>query len=86
MYENIIAILDKSKNDNVDLLTAQDMLVAERKEDYKALKEAGTFIRTYYDTIAKCRRLGDNETIKKLVEVSHPERIAIMEEVKRREE
>lgn len=68
MYENIIKILDKSKAENVDILVARDMIIAEEKADYDEMKLASDFIISYYDTITKCRRLNDNETIKTLVD------------------
>lgn len=81
MYEKIIAILDKAKAENVDLLTARDMLVTKDKVEYAKLKEASKFIQDYYDTITKCRRLSDNDTIKALVEADDKRRKEIVKEV-----
>ena len=81
MYENIIKILDKSKSKNVDILVARDMIIAEEKANFDEMKKASDFIGIYYDTITKCRRLGDNATIKALVEADDAERKKIIKEV-----
>lgn len=90
LFENVIKILDKSKKDNVDLIVARGMLASEENIPYEELKPASDFIKAYYDTITKCRRLGDNDTIKALVEAYESNNIeianSIIEEVKDRAE
>lgn len=81
MYENIIKILDKSKAEDVDILVARDMVIKEENIPYDEMKKASDFIGSYYDTITKCRRLGDNETIKALVEADDKGRKEIVKEV-----
>ena len=86
MYENIIKILDKSKAENVDILVARDKIIAEESISYEEIKKASDFIGDYYDTITKCRRLGDNDTIKALVEADDKGRKEIVKEVENRVE
>ena len=86
MYENIIKILDKSKAENVDILVARDKIIAEEGISYDEMKKASDFIGVYYNTITKCRRLGDNDTIKALVEADDKGRKEIIEEVAERVE
>lgn len=81
MFENIIKILDKSKAENVDILVARDKIIAENGIAYDEMKKASDFIVKYYDTVTKCRRLGDNETIKALVEADDAKRKKIIKEV-----
>ena len=81
MFENIIKILDKSKAENVDILVARDKIIAEDGIAYDEMKKASDFIAKYYDTITKCRRLGDNDTIKALVEADDIGRKEIVKEV-----
>lgn len=69
LYENVKAILDVSKEENVDLLVARDKLMVlhpEKAEDYK---EADAFIGKYYEFIAKCRVNGDEDVIKQICEM-----------------
>ena len=86
MFENIIKILDKSKAENVDILVARDKIIAEDGIAYDEMKKASDFIGVYYDTITKCRRLGDNATIKALVEAEDNGRKKIIKEVTDRAE
>lgn len=86
MFENIIKILDKSKAENVDILVARDKIIAERGIAYDEMKKASDFIGVYYDTITKCRRLGDNATIQALVEADDSGRKKIIKEVTDRAE
>ena len=86
MFENIIKILDKSKAENVDILVARDKIIAEDGVSYDEMKKASDFISVYYDTITKCRRLGDNDTIKALVEAGNSGRKKIIKEVADRTE
>ena len=81
MFENIIKILDKSKAENVDILVARDKIIAEDGIAYDEMKKASDFISVYYDTITKCRRLSDNDTIKALVEADDIGRKEIVKEV-----
>ena len=81
MFENIIKILDKSKAENVDILVARDKIIAENGVSYDEMKKASDFIGDYYNTITKCRRLGDNATIKALVEADDIGREEIVKEV-----
>ena len=81
MFENIIKILDKSKAENVDILVARDKIIAEYEVPYDEIKKASDFIVKYYDTVTKCRRLGDNATIKALVEADDIGRKEIVKEV-----
>ena len=81
MFKNIIKILDKSKAENVDILVARDKIIAESGISYNEMKKASDFIVKYYDTVTKCRRLGDNATIKALVEADDAERKKIIKEV-----
>lgn len=86
MFEKIIKILDKSKSENVDILVARDKIIAEEKVPYEEMKKASDFIGAYYDTITKCRRLGDNDTIKALVEADDKHRQEIVKEIADRAE
>ena len=81
MFEKIIKILDKSKAENVDILVARDKIIAEENISYEEMKKASDFIGDYYDTVTKCRRLGDNDTIKALVEADDKGRKEIVKEV-----
>ena len=81
MFENIIKILDKSKAENVDILVARDKIIAENGVSYDEMKKASDFIGDYYNTITKCRRLGDNDTIKALLEADDICRKEIVKEV-----
>lgn len=81
MFENIIKILDKSKADNVDILVARDKIIVENGVSYNEMKKASDFIVEYYETVTKCRRLGDNATIKALVEADDSGRKKIIKEV-----
>ena len=81
MFKNIIKILDKSKAENVDILVARDKIIAEDGISYDEMKKASDFIGDYYNTITKCRRLGDNATIKALVEADDIGRKEIVKEV-----
>lgn len=86
MFENIIKILDKSKAENVDILVARDKIISESGIAYDEMKKASDFIGVYYDTITKCRRLGDNATIQALVEADDSGRKKIIKEVTGRAE
>ena len=68
LFETVVKILDKGKAENVDLLTAKDMLFAENPENKDILDEASTVLRDYYDEITEARREGEIEPIKKACE------------------
>lgn len=69
MFEKVLQILDKSREEDVDILVARDKLIAVAKDSgvVDGLHKAYELIHDYYKTITKCRRLGDNETIGTLV-------------------
>lgn len=69
MYELVKRILDKSKETGEDVLVARDMCIAEDKQSEAELRDAGNFINAHYDAITKCRREGDNESIKELCDL-----------------
>lgn len=68
LYDNIKKILDKAKEEDIQILTSKDILLKNNPEaeqlekDYEVLK-------TYYKFITACRRNGDEENIKKLCEL-----------------
>ena len=68
MYELVKRILDKSKETGEDVLVAYEMVAAEIGHSDE-LKKARKIISNKYDTITKCRRLGDNESIKTLCDL-----------------
>lgn len=68
LFETVVKILDKGKAENVDLLTAKDMLFAEAPDTKDILDEASAVLREAYDEITKARREGEIEPIKKACE------------------
>lgn len=66
MYNNVKLILDTSKEREVSVLTAKDMLVAENREQAEEIKAAYECISANYDAITKCRVAGDEATIEKI--------------------
>lgn len=68
LFETVVKILDKGKAENVDLLTAKDMLLAEAPDTKDILDEASAVIRESYDEITKARREGEIEPIEKACE------------------
>lgn len=86
MFDLIIKILDKSKELGVDLHEARDRVIAEENLPYEDMKSACLFIGRNYDVITKCRRMGDNETIKAFVEADEKTRKEIAKEVEERVE
>ena len=68
MYELVLKILDASRDKDVDVLVAYDM-VANEIGYTDELKNARNFIKKYYYTITKCRRAKDNESIKTLCDL-----------------
>ena len=82
MYELVKRILDKSRDANVDVLVAHDMVAAEIGHSDE-LKKAKEIINKKYDTITKCRRLGDDDAIKTLcdlIEEGNPNKIRAFED------
>ena len=82
MYELVKRILDKSRDANVDVLVAHDMVAAEIGHSDE-LKKAKEIINKKYDTITKCRRLRDNDAIKTLcdlIEEGNPNKIRAFED------
>lgn len=64
MYKLVKRILDKSKENGVDVLVAADMVA--HAEGHTNMEEAKEVIDKYYDTITKLRREKDEATIEKL--------------------
>ncbi len=69
MYELVKRILDKSRNENVDVLVACDMCIAEDKPHEEELRAAGELVDEHYDVITKCRRENDDASIEKLCSI-----------------
>ena len=65
MYELVKKILDKSREEKVDVYVAADMVAVEvgRTEELKKARET---VDKYYSTITKCRRENDEASIEKL--------------------
>ena len=85
MFKNVKAILDTSKEKNVDVLVASDMLIAENPEDKVELMKASDFIHAHYTAVTKCRRMGDDAKIEKLCELHQTDAEAfkaLIEEIK----
>lgn len=69
LFDNVIAILEKCKNANVnDVLVAEDMLVAENSDKTDEIRKAGDFLNKYYLQITKCNRFGLTDKIKEICE------------------
>lgn len=68
LFETVVKILDKGKAENVDLLTAKDMLYAENPDNKDILDEASAVLRESYDEITKARREGNTDEIVKACE------------------
>lgn len=66
MYELVKRILDKSREKDVDVLVAADMVAADGVGHTEELNKAKAVIDKYYDTITKLRREKDEATIEKL--------------------
>lgn len=89
LYENLILILDTSREKDVDVIIAEQMAVSEARENTAGIRVAGDFLEKHYDAITKCRRMDDNETIKKLCELSVSDEAAfkaLLNEIIEREE
>ena len=68
LFEMVVKILDRSKAENVDLLTAKDKLYNENPENKDILDEASAVLRSYYDEITEARREGNTDVIAKCCE------------------
>ena len=66
MYKLVKRILDKSREKNVDVLVAADMVAVDGAGHTEELNKAKAVIDKYYDTITKLRREKDEATIEKL--------------------
>lgn len=77
MYNNVIKILDLSREKEVDILVARDMLYGNGNDT--AISEAYDFIDKNYVVVTKCRRLKDNDSIKKLVSLYGKDDVAFKE-------
>ena len=85
LNKNVKAILDTSKEKDVDLFVARDMLIAENPEDKVEIMKASDFIHAHYDAVTKCRRMGDDAKIEKLCELQQTDAEAfkaLLEEIK----
>lgn len=69
MYELVKGILDISRDRDVDVSVAYDMYAQENGGYTDEVKDARKVIEKHYFTIAKCRRAGDNESIRKLCDL-----------------
>lgn len=63
MYEKVTKILDVSKERDVDISVARDMLIHEDRENMAEYESAFDYIKTYYKYITSCRVAGDDESI-----------------------
>ena len=65
MYKLVKKILDKSREEKVDVYVAADMVAVEvgRTEEFKKARET---VDKHYNTITKCRRENDEASIEKL--------------------
>ena len=82
LYENIKKILDKAKEEDIQILTAKDILIKNDSEP-EQLEKDYEVLKTYYKFITACRNIGDDESIKKLCELYEKgEHEAIVELIK----
>lgn len=65
MYELVKKILDKSREEKVDVYVAGDMVAVDVGHTPE-LKKAQEIVDKYYNTITKCRRENDEASIEKL--------------------
>jgi predicted AlkP superfamily pyrophosphatase or phosphodiesterase len=63
------------------LFTREEVLKHNMFGYHELHPKASDFIGDYYDTVTKCRRLGDNDTIKALVEADDKGRKEIVKEI-----
>ena len=82
MYELVKKILDKSKEEKVDVLVAADMVAIDtgRTEEFKKACET---VDKHYNTITKCRRENDEASIEKLCNLIEAEDKAGIEALKK---
>ena len=69
MYELMIKILDKSRDEGVDVLVARDMVAKDIGGHTDELMKASAEISTHYDFITKCRRENKQELLKEFCEL-----------------
>lgn len=82
MYEKIVKIMEKSKNDVKDIGVAYEMLNHENPD--ANLKEAFEFYKKYYFDISKLRQAGEMELVKELCELKDENEInAYIEKLKK---
>ena len=81
MYENVKKILDKSRATGEDVLVSADMVMAEEGRT-DGLKTAKEVVDKYYDTITKCRREKDENTIKALCDALEKGNMAEVTKIK----
>lgn len=67
MLNYIMKILNVSRDKNVDILVARDMIVNDENISLNDIRPASNFISDYYDEITKCRRLNRDDKIKEFV-------------------
>ena len=65
LYENIIKILKKSKDDNVDLYVARDKLIAEG-HNADDISTASGILKQYYKPVIRCWVSGERTLIKSI--------------------
>lgn len=68
LFENVIKILTKAKDENIDLLVAREKLIANGYPSDEMTK-AGDILRVYYKPIIKCWIAGNKDTINKICEL-----------------
>lgn len=71
LFNNVLAILNCSREKCVDILVARDMLLAEDRtpERKDELFAACNFIGAFYEFITECRVVNDDESIKDICEL-----------------
>lgn len=69
LYEKVVAILNKGKEEDVDLSIAKEMLIAENKEDVDNIKTAYKVVEEYYTEITTFNRDGKLDLLKELCEL-----------------
>ena len=72
LFEDVKKILDVSREKDVDILVARDMIIAENNRDEETIKEmfsACNFIDAFYDFITSCRVNNEEEKIKIICEL-----------------
>ena len=71
LFNDVLAILNCSREKGVDILVARDMILAEDRtsERKNELFSACNFIGAFYDFITDCRVANDDESIKDICEL-----------------